>query len=179
MCDHCRNKYPLSPYYFQEYKACVTEAEVEQVRAESSAEYVDPAKNAAACFDKYCTQECKSAVLDEKIDRPPVAAGEKIAEQSQVSAQDPVSTMSGSVVAAVPAGFDPARYAVRCIIGDGSNANFRILDSAWEKIEDRERRRQAPLSTHLFAKVRHSNACCPVPIQGKCVCVFPDDWICG
>ena len=57
----------------------MTEAEVERVRAESSAEYVDPAKNAAACFDKYCAQECGSAVLDEKIDGPPVAAGEKIA----------------------------------------------------------------------------------------------------
>jgi len=44
------------------------------MRAEFSAEYVDPAKNAAACFSKYCTQEYQSAVLDEKIDGPPVAA---------------------------------------------------------------------------------------------------------
>ena len=50
MCNHCRNKYLLSPYYFQEYKAYMTEAEVECVCAESSAEYVDPAKDAAACL---------------------------------------------------------------------------------------------------------------------------------
>ena len=56
------------------------------MRAKSSAEYVDPAKNAAACFDKYFTQECQSAVLDEKIDGPPVAGGEKIAEQLQLGA---------------------------------------------------------------------------------------------
>ena len=125
--------------------------------------------------------ECRSAVLDEKIDRLPVAAGEKIAEESQVPAQDPVSTMLGSVVAAVSADFDPARYAASacCIIISSSEANFRIFGSAGEKIEDRERRRQAPLSMPFFRKVRHSNARCPVPIQGKCVCVFPDDWICG
>ena len=103
----------------------------------------------------------------------------KIAEQSQVPAQDPVSTIHGSAAAAVSAAFDPVSYAACCIISDSSEAKFGIFGSAWEKIEDRERRRQAPLSTHLFAKVRHSNACCPVPIQGKCVCVFPDDWICG
>ena len=87
--------------------------------------------------------------------------------------------MLESTVAAVSADFDPACYAARCIIGDGTDANFGILYSAWEKIEDRERRRQAPLSTHLFRKVRHSEARCPVPIQGKCAFVFPDDWICG
>ena len=69
-------------------------------------------------------------------------------------------------------------YAAHCIVGDGS-ADYGILDSAWGKIEMRERRRQAPLSTHLFRKVRHSEAHCPVPIRGKCACVFPDDWICG
>jgi len=176
MCDHCRNKYPLGPYYFQEYKAYVTKAEVERVRAESSAEYVDPAKNATACYDEYRAQEYRTAMLDEKIDGPPIADDENIAEQPQVPAQDPVSTMLGSVVTAVSADFDPARYAARCIIGDGSEANFGIFDSAWEKIEYRECRRQAPLSMLFFRKVRHSEAHCPVPIQGRCVCVFPDDW---
>ena len=82
-------------------------------------------------------------------------------------------------MAAVPADFDPARYAACCIIGDGSEANFRIFDSAWEKIKDRERHRQAPLSTHLFRKVQHSEARCPVLIQGRCACIYPDDWIYG
>ena len=31
MCDHCHNKCPLGPYYFQEYKPYMTEAEVERV----------------------------------------------------------------------------------------------------------------------------------------------------
>ena len=87
--------------------------------------------------------------------------------------------MLRSVVATVSADFDPVCYAACCIISDSSEANFRIFDSAWEKIKDRERHRQAPLSTHLFRKVRHSEARCPVPIQGKCAFVFPDDWICG
>ena len=64
---------PLGPYYFQEYKAYVTKAEVERVRAESSAEYVDPAKNATACYDEYRAQEYRTAMLDEKIDGPPIA----------------------------------------------------------------------------------------------------------
>ena len=55
MCDGCRNKYPLGPYYFKEYTPYVTKAEVERVRAESSADYVNPAEDtsAAACFEKY------------------------------------------------------------------------------------------------------------------------------
>jgi hypothetical protein len=176
MCDHCRNKYPLGPYYFQEYKAYVTKAEVERVRAESSAEYVDPAKNATACYDEYRAQEYRTAMLDKKIDGPLIADDEDIAEQQQVPSQDPVSTMLGSVVTAVSADFDPARYAARCIIGDGSEANFGIFESAWQQIEYRECRRQAPLSMLFFRKVRHSEAHCPVPIQGRCMCVFPDDW---
>ena len=44
VCDHCRNKYPLGPYYFPEYTPYVTEAEVERVRMESRADYIDPAK---------------------------------------------------------------------------------------------------------------------------------------
>jgi hypothetical protein len=59
MCDHCRNKYPLGPYYFPEYKPYVTEAEVERVRMESRADYIDPAKKAAEFFEKYCEQNCK------------------------------------------------------------------------------------------------------------------------
>ena len=115
-------------------------------------------------------------MLDEQVDKPPIAADEKIVGQSQVSAQDPVSTMLGSVVTAVSADFDPARYAARCIIG---SKDFGIFESAWEKIEYRECRRQAPLSTQFFRKVRHSEARCPVPIQGKCMCIFPDGWECG
>ena len=48
MCDHCHNKYPLGLYYFQQYKAYMTKADVEHVRAESSADYVDPAKDAVS-----------------------------------------------------------------------------------------------------------------------------------
>ena len=70
-------------------------------------------------------------------------------------------------------------YAACCIISDSSEANFGSFDSAWEKIESREHSRQAPLSMGFFRKVRHSKAHCPVPIQGKCVCAFPDDWECG
>ena len=50
-------------------------------------------------------------MLDEKINRPLVAASEKIAEQSQVSAHDPVSMMLRSAVATVSADFDPVCYA--------------------------------------------------------------------
>jgi hypothetical protein len=59
MCDHCRNKYPFSPYYFPEYKPYVTEAEVERVRMESRADYIDPAKKAAECFENYRERDCK------------------------------------------------------------------------------------------------------------------------
>ena len=59
MCDHCHNKYPLGPYYFPEYKPYITEAKVEHIRMESQANYIDPAKKAAECFEKYCEQECK------------------------------------------------------------------------------------------------------------------------
>ena len=59
MCDHCRNKHPLGPYYFSEYKPYVTEAEIECVRMESRADYIDPAKKTAERFKKYCEQECK------------------------------------------------------------------------------------------------------------------------
>ena len=118
-------------------------------------------------------------VIDGLTFLPPVAASEKIAEQSQVLTQDPVSVMLRSAVTTVSADFDPACYVACCIIGDSSEANFRIFGSAWEKIEYQERSRQAPLSTHLFRKVRHSEARCPVLIQGKCACIFPDDWICG
>ena len=67
MCDQCRNKYPLGPYYFPEYKPYVTEAEVERVRMESQADYIDPAKKAAEFFEKYCEQQYKvpAAELDE------------------------------------------------------------------------------------------------------------------
>ena len=44
MCDHCRNKYPLGPYYFPEYEPYMTESAVARVRAESSSDYVDLAK---------------------------------------------------------------------------------------------------------------------------------------
>ena len=74
-------------------------------------------------------------MLDEQVDKPPIAADEKIVEQSQVLAQDPVSMMLRSVATAVSADFDPAHYAACCIIGDSSAANFRIFDSAWDKIE--------------------------------------------
>ena len=47
MCDGCRNKYLLGPYYFPEYKPYVTEAEVERIRLESRADYIDPAKQSA------------------------------------------------------------------------------------------------------------------------------------
>ena len=43
MRDRCRNKDLLGLYYCHEYKAYVTEAEVERVRHESRADYVDPA----------------------------------------------------------------------------------------------------------------------------------------
>ena len=48
MCNHCRNKYPLGLYYFPEYKPYITEAEVEHVRMESQADYIDPA-NLGSC----------------------------------------------------------------------------------------------------------------------------------
>ena len=35
----------------------MTEAEVERVRQESWADYIDPATRSAACFDEYCAQE--------------------------------------------------------------------------------------------------------------------------
>ena len=87
MCDHCRNKYPLGPYYFQEYKPYVTEAEVERVRMESRADYIDPAKKAAECFEKYCEQECKvpAAELDETTAQLcPPAPARKLAVGSMV-----------------------------------------------------------------------------------------------
>ena len=57
MCNGCRNKYPLGPYYFQEYKPYVTEAEVERVRQESRVDYIDPAKRSAECFEKYYAEK--------------------------------------------------------------------------------------------------------------------------
>ena len=45
MCDHCHNKYPLSLYYFQEYKADVTEAEVERVQGCRSAKEAPTTSN--------------------------------------------------------------------------------------------------------------------------------------
>ena len=57
MCDGCRNKYPLGPYYFKEYTPYVTKTEVERVRAESSTDYVNPAEDAAACFEKYYAEK--------------------------------------------------------------------------------------------------------------------------
>ena len=77
-------------------------------------------------------------MLDEQVDKPPLAADEKIVEQSQVSAQDPVSMMLRSVVTAVSANFNPACSAACCIISNSSKANFGIFDLAWEKIENRE-----------------------------------------
>ena len=128
-----------------------------------------------------CAQECRNAVLAGKIDGPPIAADGKIAEQSQVSAQDPVSTMLRGAVATFPADFDPARYAARCIIGDGNEANFGIFDSAWEKIEDRERRAARPLYLRAFS-ARFGTAKRTAQCRfraGACACIFPDDWICG
>ena len=64
MCDHCRNKYPLGLYYFPDYKPYVTEAEVERVRLESWADYIDPAKRSAACFDEYCAEKFKKGAAE-------------------------------------------------------------------------------------------------------------------
>ena len=123
-------------------------------------------------------------MLDEKIDRPLVAASEKIAEQSQVLAQDPVSTMLRSVVTTVSADFDPARYAAACMHAASSVTAVRPTSGSLAQHGRRSSIESAAarllnLSTHLFRKVRHSEARCPVPIQGKCACIFPDDWICG
>ena len=43
--------------YFPEYKPYVMEAEVERVRMESRADYIDPARKAAECFEKSCEQK--------------------------------------------------------------------------------------------------------------------------
>ena len=64
MCDGCRNKYPLGPYYFKEYTPYVTKAEVERVRAESSADYVNPAEDAAACFEKYRAEKFNTGAAE-------------------------------------------------------------------------------------------------------------------
>ena len=64
MCDGCRNKYPLGPYYFQEYKPHVTEAEVERVRQESRADYINPARQPAECFEKYCAEKFKKGATE-------------------------------------------------------------------------------------------------------------------
>ena len=87
MCDHCHSKYPLSPYYFPEYKPYVTEAEVERVRMESQADYIDLAKKAAAFFEEYCEQECKvpAAELDKTTAQLcPPAPARKLAVGSMV-----------------------------------------------------------------------------------------------
>ena len=99
---------------------------------------------AAACFDKYCMQEC-SAVLDEKIGGLPVAANEKTGEL-QVPAQDPVLKVLGGAVALVSADFDPTCYAACCIISGSSAANFGILDSAWEWVKMQEGCKRAAAS---------------------------------
>jgi len=64
MCDGCRNKYPLGPYYFKEYTPYMTKAEVERVRAESSADYVNPAEDAAACFEKYRAEKFNTGAAE-------------------------------------------------------------------------------------------------------------------
>jgi hypothetical protein len=78
MCDGCRNKYPLGPYYFQEYKPYVTKAEVERVRAESSADYVNPAEDAAACFEEYCAEKFKKGAAEHDHWLPDDASAEEI-----------------------------------------------------------------------------------------------------
>ena len=77
MCDHCRNKHPLGPYYFSEYKPYVTEAEIERVRMESRADYINPAKKTAERFERYCEQECKvpAAELNETTGRSDLPTG--------------------------------------------------------------------------------------------------------
>jgi len=64
MCDHCRNKYPLGPYYFPEYEPYVTESAVARVRAESSSDYVDLAKAAASCYDDYRNERDKVSAAE-------------------------------------------------------------------------------------------------------------------
>ena len=64
MCDTCRNKYPLGPYYFPEYELYVTESAAARVRAESSGDYVDLAKAAASCFDDYCKERCEVSAAE-------------------------------------------------------------------------------------------------------------------
>ena len=59
MCDHCCNEDLLGLYYFPEYEPYVTKGAVERVQAESSADYVNPAEDTAACFDDHCKQGCK------------------------------------------------------------------------------------------------------------------------
>ena len=52
MCDHCRNKYPLGPYYFPVYEPIVTEAATARIVAENQPDYIDPARQSAACFNQ-------------------------------------------------------------------------------------------------------------------------------
>jgi hypothetical protein len=77
MCDHCRNKYPLGPYYFPVYEPIVTEAATARIVAENQPDYIDPAQLSAACFDKYCVQEYRKFAaeraakdVDKEIDGP-------------------------------------------------------------------------------------------------------------
>jgi len=77
MCDHCRNKYPLGPYYFPVYEPIVTEAATARIVAENQPDYIDPAQQSAACFEKYRVQECKEFAaeraakdVDKEIDGP-------------------------------------------------------------------------------------------------------------
>ena len=79
-------------------------------------------------------------MLDEKIDGPPIAADEEIVELSQVSAQDPVSTLLGSVVAAVSADFDPACM-MSSVFGpllgiDGPDTQLRKKVEEWTEFEE-------------------------------------------
>ena len=77
MCDHCRNKYLLSLYYFLVYKLIVTEAATTvHIVAENQPDYINPAKQSAACFENYCMQECRKFAaegttkdVDKEIDR--------------------------------------------------------------------------------------------------------------
>ena len=64
MCNGCRNKYPLGPYYFPEYNPYVMEAEVERVCLESRADYVDPARQSAEGFEKYCAEKFKKGAAE-------------------------------------------------------------------------------------------------------------------
>ena len=53
---HCRNKYPLGPYYFPVYEPIVTEAATARIVAENQPDFIDPAEHAAALYKRYSDQ---------------------------------------------------------------------------------------------------------------------------